>query len=784
MKPLDVVNAKSVDEAVEVLGTKGNNVKALAGGTDIVGGLKRRIYPSPPETMVNLRSIPGLSYIREEAEHVRIGALTTLEDLASSDIINGNFSAIADAAVQTASPLLRNAGTIAGNICQEVRCWYFRADDNYFNCLLKGGDTCYAMDGDNRYHSIMGSVQVNPSACSKGCPTGVDVASYMVKIQEGDLDSAAKILLETNAMPAITGRACPHSCQPVCVRKDHDEEVGIRSVERMLGDRVLDNPAQFMTVDGKDSGKHMAVVGSGPTGLAAAYYLRKAGHQVTVYEQFDKPGGLVAYGLPEYRIPSDVNDKQIRAYEQMGITFKCNVRVGADITVDQLSQSHDVVFIGSGAWKERMMRIPGEEHCVSGIDFLKQLHEGTAAIPTGDVLIIGGGNVGVDVATSLKRMGAAPLVVDRLAREQVAVIEHELHTAIEEGVEFDYLTMPVEIIKKGDRYFVRCQNMVKADPDPSGRPNVIPIEGEQIVLEVTSVYKSIGEVADTSILSQEQVESYQKKQWMHQAHLANNIYAGGDFLTGPSTVVQALGAGRRAAESINSAFEETPITVQLSVDPIRLFDPVGLEGTSAKILERERTNEEKIAAPMGEDFTGLSTEQAKTEASRCMTCGCISSSPSDLAPVLVALNAEVVTTQRIMKALDFFAPPGKDGKLNALRMDELVTEVVVPKPGAIRQCYVKFRTRGTTDFPVVSAAVVLREEEGIIKEANIVLGAVAPIPYKASDAEAVLLGKFLTEELAQQAGAMAVAKANPSVRNAFKKQVAKTLVRDALMKAK
>ncbi|BFM15707.1 FAD binding domain-containing protein [Maricurvus nonylphenolicus] len=780
MKPLTVNNVTSIDEAATALSQ--GNTKVVAGGTDLISGLKKNIYRDSPATLINLKTVEGLNTITMDGDILKIGATTTVEEIANSPLVKDGFNVLAQAAAQTASPLLRYSGTIAGNICQDVRCWYFRAEDNYFDCIMKGGDTCYALRGDNRNHSVMGSINVNPSACSSGCPTGVNVAYYMAKIREDNFDEAAEILLQTNAMPAITGRACPHTCQDVCSRKAHDEEIGIRSVERMLGDRVLDNPQQFMTVTAADTGKHMAVVGSGPAGLAAAYYLRKAGNQVTVYEQFEKPGGLLRYGLPDYRIPADVIDKQIHAYEVMGINFKCNMTLGSDISVEDLSRDHDAVFLGTGAWKERMMRIEGEDECVSGIQFLKELSEGKQKRIAGRVLVIGGGNVGVDVATTLKRMGAEPLVVDRLARDQIAVIEHELHTAIDEGVEFDYLTMPVGITRKGDKLEVRFVKMQRADSDSSGRPNVTPIEGSEFTMEVTAVMKSIGEIADIAMLNDELTQAYNHHQGTQApAALNNNVYAGGDFISGPTTVVTALGAGRRGAELIVKQHCKSSTVELTPAEPIKIFEPSILEGTKPMLKEAERTLEQKRAEPMGEDFAGLNQTQAKEEASRCMSCGCISASPSDLAPALLTLNATIITTERTLTAAEF-AQPGK-GKNNSLRDGELITEIHITKPEANSQQYQKFRARGSIDFPVVSLASAIDVENGVVKSAQLGLGAVAPLPLRAEKAEAFLLGKEITETVALEAAELAMAGARPSRYNAHKVQIAKAFVKQAILDA-
>lgn len=781
MKPFDLKQPETLEEASAMLEKRGRDARALAGGTDIIGGLKKNIYSNPPTELVTLKAIPGMDFVRDDGDYVSIGAMTSVEELANSELIQAECGLLAQAASQTASPLQRYTGTIAGNIAQDVRCWYFRAEDNYFDCLMKGGDTCYALLGDNRNHSIMGSAKVGLPACSQACPTGVDMATYMALFQAGDVDGAARELLSSNAIPAVTGRTCPHSCEPACSRKALDEEVGIRSVERYLGDQILDDPARFMTVDVEDSGKHVAIVGSGPAGLGAAFYLRKAGHKVTVFDQMETPGGLLMHGLPRYRISKQVVERQIEAFEAMGVVFRCGVKVGVDISLAELREGHDAVFVGAGAWKEREISIEGKEHCQSGIAALRQLNETGRFEDAGEgrVLIIGAGNAGVDLATSLKRVGGHPLVVDLMHQDDIKVIEHERATAEAEGVEFDYLTAPVSVKRVDQGFEVRCQKMMVQSRREDGTPVVTPVEGGESVLTVFAVLKCVGEQPDTHLLS-DFVDVYTTHTGQGALlELDENLFAAGDFVSGPSTVVQALGAGRRAATAITKSLGgESPPS---RICGLRPFDPARLKRKSLKTLENERSEEARLQDPLGEELTGLSKEAAATEANRCMTCGCIAASPSDLAPALLALGARVRTTLRTMDMEEFLIP--SEGRLHSLEADELIREIVVPKSSDAGQVYVKFRTRSSIDFPIVSVAVRIEKSGDLIESARVVLGSVAPVPLRAKEAEKYLQGRKLSPSDAAQAGILALECAQAGQLNAHKIEIAKSLVKRAVAEA-
>ena len=300
--------------------------------------------------------------------------------------------------------------------------------------MRKGGQTCFAIVGENRYHSIFGGVKTSTPACSSKCPGNVDIPLYLEKFRDNDLLEAMKILLDSNPIPAITGRVCPHKCEQGCNRGDFDESVSIRSVERFMGDYILENYSKVIKPPEKETGKKVAIVGSGPAGLSAGYYLRKSGHHVTIYDRNKKPGGMLSYAIPPYRLPDDVVKKQIIILENIGVEFKLGIDVGKDTSLEEITKSYDSTFLACGVQNQSTLKIKDEELLVSGLEFLRSARLGTAKVPA-KVMVIGGGNVAIDVATVALRLGAKEVTAASLeSRKEMPAFEAEIETAVAEGV--------------------------------------------------------------------------------------------------------------------------------------------------------------------------------------------------------------------------------------------------------------------------------------------------------------------------------------------------------------
>ncbi|HSW56846.1 MAG TPA: FAD-dependent oxidoreductase, partial [Dehalococcoidales bacterium] len=736
-----------------------------------------------PEVLINLKTIPGLSYIQEEDGWLKIGALTRLRDIAIDPIVLNKYTALAEAAHKVASPAVREMGTIGGNICQLIRCWYFRAEENYFDCLRKGGQMCNAGVGDNRYHSIFGATRVCASPCTANCPAGNDVPSYLSQIRNGGLAESAGILLNTNPLPAITGRVCPHQCEKDCNRNEFGEAVSIRSIERFVGDYALENASNLYLPPQKEANQKVAVVGSGPAGLAAAYYLRQLGYRVTVFEALEKAGGVLTYGIPAYRLPRDVVEKQVKAIAGTGVQFKYNVIVGVDITLADLHKDYDAVFLASGAWKQPALSIPDEELLTPALDFLAQVSRGLRKISAQKVLVIGGGSVAMDVATTVKRLGIEDVTVACLeSRAEMPALHEEVEQAIAEGIRIRPSWGPARIIKTNGKLsgmeLMRCLSVF------NGEGRFAPTYDINLkeTLEADMIILAIGQRPDLAYVGSELKTNRGliAVDDNTQATSKTKIFAGGDAtLSGPLSVVAAIASGRRAAVAINLYLGGQPKPA--AAQPVEHLERY--TGEDFEKLSRVKTpllplSQLSLAA---EDLQGLELSAVETEANRCFNCGCDGVNPSDMAAALVALNARIVTSSRIIPA-DQFWVADQGVKATVLDDHEIVTEIQIPalKTGA-RSAFVKFALRKSIDFPIVNCAASIECEGGVVKSARICLNAVYNKPYRATKAEEAITGKVIDEASAEAAGSAAVSDAIALPYNKFKIQIARTMIKRAIL---
>ena len=755
------ISASSLNEATDILSKVNGKAVAIAGGTDLLGVLKDKIHAQSPEILVDLKTIPDLSYVKTTQKGIHIGALTTLTEICQNDTIKEQYGLLAQAALTVASPQLRNMGTLGGNICQEPRCWYYRAPDDIFHCLRKGGTKCGALLGDNRYHSIFGSVRVAKPACSETCPGSIEIPAYMDYVRNGDLDSAALILLANNPIPSITGRICPHLCESQCNRSEFDGAVSIRNVERVVGDYILDNAAQLLAPPEKELKQSVAIIGAGPAGLSAAYFLRKAGYKVIVYEKMPQAGGMLTYGIPADRLAKDVIKRQIKAFEAMGIEFKFNTTVGENgITLTDLQEKFENVFLASGAWGERTLAMEKAELLTPGIDFLAAMGLGEKPAIGKKVLVIGGGNVAVDVAVTASRLGAEQVTMVCLeSRDTMPAFEEEIAEALHEGVTIQPSFGPDRIIEENGSLtgleVVSCTSVF----DENGRFNPSFDTSVKQMIEADQIILAIGQSTDISYTG-DQVKNNNGWIVIDEKTRATNlkgVYAGGDVTSGPASVIHAVAAGRETAYSIADIRPESNMPMGQSLEVH--FESHGKCGRT-------------------QDIKGI--DDIRSEAQRCVNCGCIAVNASDMAPALMALGAKIKTTKRILSADDFFAADIM--KCTILDHDELVEEIEIPAPETTnRQGYQKFRIRNAIDFPIVSLAYSFDMDGDAIKDANIVFGAVAPIPLRAQAIEDFLEGKKLEDETGVAAGEIAAQSVKPLLKNAFKVQIVKALLKKVLV---
>lgn len=410
----------------------------------------------------------------------------------------------------------------------------------------------------------------NPQ-CMAHCPVSIKIPKFIMKVLENDLAGAAAVIAEDSSLPSVCGRVCPQEsqCEGACVLGIKGEPVSIGKLERFVGDWDLDNAAQERA-DIVSNGHKIAVIGSGPAGLACAADLAKMGYKVTVFEALHKLGGVLQYGIPEFRLPKDkVVAREIEKVKRLGVEFETDTIVGRTVTIDSLmrDESYEAVFIGSGAGLPKFMGIPGENlnGVLSANEFLTRnnlmkayLYESDTPFYVGKrTVVVGGGNVAMDAVRTAKRLGAEAYIVYRRSEAELPARLEEVHHAKEEGVQFLMLTNPFEILGDEDGWVkaVRCVRMELGEPDESGRrsPRVIP--GSEFELECDTVIMSLGTSPNPLIAST--TEGLQTARWGgliandEGATTREGIFAGGDAVTGAATVILAMGAGRKAAAAID-----------------------------------------------------------------------------------------------------------------------------------------------------------------------------------------------------------------------------------------
>lgn len=790
MKPFEHYDAKTIEEAVELLKKYEGKARVIAGGTDLLPALKDDISPDYPEVIVNIKTVPNLDNIEEDEAGLRIGVLAKLIDIAESPTVKEKYKLLALAAEAVATPQIRRMGTVGGNLCQDLRCWYYRYPQHVGGrvlCYLKGGMKCYALTGENQYHSIFGGYREAdlPPLCSSACPGNVDIPSYLDNIREGNLHEAAKTLLDANPIPAITGRVCPHHCEQQCNRNEFDETVSIRDIERFVGDYIFENANEFIKKPKEDTGKKAAIIGSGPAGLSAAYYLRKCGHAVTVFDRMEEPGGMLTYGIPAFRLPKNIVSRVIKILENMGIQFRLKTEVGKDVTLSDLKRNFDCIFIATGAWSQPSIQLEGKELTKPALEFLIDVHRGAREVGK-KVLVIGGGNVAVTVGLTALRLGAKEVTLACLeSRDEMPAFKWEIEQALEEGVKLMTSWGPHKVLETKGKVtgmeLIRCTSVFDSEGrfapkfDPSVKTRV---EADQIIL-------AVGQTTDLSFIDPELPLKLQRglivAEPENQKTSVLGIFAGGDVTTGAADVIKAVAAGRRAALAMNhylTGMAAKTEAMDKKPTPLLKFNSEYLKKTRRITAQRIPISKRGLNI---EDTPGLSLSEVETEANRCFNCGCLAVNSSDIAVALVALDAKVKiagsTGSRIVPIEDFFISPRK-----TLAADEIVTEIHVPKPPeTAKQTFLKFRIRSAIDFPIVSVASLINMQGDVCKDAKIVLGAVAPIPLRAKMAEQTIKGKILNAATVEAASETAVAEAIPLNMNTYKLEITKTLVKRALL---
>ena len=408
--------------------------------------------------------------------------------------------------------------------------------------------------------------------CVRGCPVAIDVPGFVGQVKEGNFEEAAKVIARSSALPAVCGRVCPQEsqCEGQCVRGIKGEPVSIGKLERFVADWSRENgfvPAK----PEQTNGKKVAVVGSGPAGLTCAGDLAKMGYEVTIFEALHEPGGVLLYGIPEFRLPKEAVVKpEIENVKKLGVTIETNVIIGKSVTVDQLlgEEGFDAVFIGSGAGLPMFMGIPGENangvfsanEYLTRSNLMKAFRDDydTPIAAGKKVAVVGGGNVAMDAARTALRLGADVHIVYRRSESELPARVEEVHHAKEEGIIFDLLTNPTEILvdDKGWVRGMRCIRMELGEPDASGRRRPVPVEGSEFVIDVDTVIMSLGTSPNPLISSTTKGLEVNRRKCIVAEETngktsKDGVYAGGDAVTGAATVILAMEAGRAGARGID-----------------------------------------------------------------------------------------------------------------------------------------------------------------------------------------------------------------------------------------
>ncbi|MDP1991365.1 MAG: NAD(P)-binding protein [Syntrophales bacterium] len=474
--------------------------------------------------------------------------------------------------------------------------------------------------------------KLGTSPCKAACPTHISVQGYVALIAAGKFKEALKLIKRDNPFPIVCGRVCNHPCEAACKRGEVDEPIDIMHLKQFVADLDLREETRFVPAVKEKKGKQVAVVGAGPAGLTAAYYLAIEGYDVDVFEALPVAGGWLAVGIPEYRLPKDVLRAEIKVIEELGVKIHLNTPIGKDIPFEKLRKEYDAVFIGCGTVLSSKLDVPGEElqGVVHGVDYLKRINLGEKVSLGNRVAVIGGGNVAMDAVRTAVRTGSQEVfILYRRSRAEMPASPEEIEEAIEEGIKMEFLVAPVRILGEGGKVTgIECLRMELGEPDASGRRRPIPVKGSEFTIPLDSVVPAIGQAADLAFVPKESGIAINK--WntfdVDAVTFATNVpgvFAGGDVVTGPATIVKAVGAGKEAAVSIDRFLQGQDVAAGRAKDWKKdLADKADV----SKVAKAPR-----VSYPLLEpkerrgDFRevglGLSEEEAVREANRCLACG-------------------------------------------------------------------------------------------------------------------------------------------------------------------
>ena len=478
-------------------------------------------------------------------------------------------------------------------------------------------------------------IELSPAPCQMACPAGIDVSGYVTLIGQGRDSEAIELIRKDNPFPWVCGLVCTHPCEFMCVRGRIDKPIAIKDLKGFAAERAMSEGRYNNPEKAPDNGRKVCIIGAGPAGLTTAYYLALKGYRITIIESLPMAGGMMMVGIPRYRLPREVIDREVAMIEDLGVEFRYNTRLGKEVTIEELrDEGFKAFFVAIGAHASFKMRVPGEDHfaqVLDAIDFLRRVALGDHHTPGKKVAVIGGGNVAMDAARTCIRLGCEEVaVVYRRSRNDMPANPEEVEQAEEEKIRFSFLTVPVAIEGENGRVSaLHCLRTELGPEDESGRRRPVPVEGSDFSFDVDAVIPAIGQTVDKAGLEHLGGLEWSRRNTINvdrasMGTAADGLFAAGDVVTGPATVVEAIGGGKRAAEAIDRYFEEIPQPKMPSVPARRQrLECLEVPASIKMALNRpamQTLGDDRRRVTFQQVELGLSEQSAREEAKRCLRC--------------------------------------------------------------------------------------------------------------------------------------------------------------------